>query len=73
MKQMLKDYDIEQGITSIHYDNSSVSNISQNLIFHSQTKYIEIHHHFIRDLVEDTVCPNKTSIGKHFHQTLGFS
>ena len=55
MKQMLKDYDIEQGITSIHYDNSSVSNISKNLILHSQTKYIEIHHHFIRDLVEDKV------------------
>ena len=55
MKQMLKDYDIEQGIMSIHYDNSSVSNISKNLTLHSQTKYVEIHHHFIRDLIEDKV------------------
>ena len=55
MKQMLKDYGIEQGTMSIHCDNSSVINISKNPIFHSHTKHIEIHHHFIRDLVEEKV------------------
>ena len=28
-------------------------NISKNLVQHSRTKYIEIRHHFIRELVED--------------------
>ena len=28
-------------------------NISKNLVQHSRTKYIEILHHFIRELVED--------------------
>ena len=56
MKQMLKDYGIEQGTMSIHCDNSSVINISKNPIFHSHTKHIEIHHHFIRDLVEAKGC-----------------
>ena len=47
MKQMLGDYDIEQGTMNIHCDNSSAINISKNLILHSQTKHIEIRHHFI--------------------------
>ena len=55
MKQMLKDYGIEQGTTNIHYDNSSTTNISKNPILHFYSKPIEILHHFIRDLVEEKV------------------
>ena len=55
MKQMLKDYGIEQGTMCIHYDNSSAINISKNPILHSYTKHIEIRHHFISDLVEENV------------------
>ena len=55
MKQMLKDYGIEQGTINIHYDNSSTTNISKNPILHSYSKPIEILHHFIRDLVEEKV------------------
>ena len=40
---------------NIHYDNSSVINISKNLVLYSRTKHIEILHHFIRDLVEEKV------------------
>ena len=40
---------------NIHYDNSTTTNISKNLVFHSHTKHIEIHHHFIGDLVEEKV------------------
>ena len=40
---------------NIHYDNSSAINISKSPVFHSHTKYIEIYHHFIRDLVEKKV------------------
>ena len=52
---MFNDYGVEQGTMSIHYNNSSAINISKNLVLHSQTKHIKIRHHFIRDLVEDTV------------------
>ena len=53
MVQMLKDYGIEQETMNIHCDNSSAINISKIPIIHSYTKHIEIHHHFIRDLVEE--------------------
>ena len=52
---MLNDYGVEKGTMSIHCNNSSAINISKNLVLHSQTKHIKTRHHFIRDLVEDTV------------------
>lgn len=55
MKQMLCDYDFVQGKLFIFRDNQSAINISKNLVEHSRTKHIEIHHHFIRDLVEDDI------------------
>ena len=55
MKQILKDFGIEQETMSIHCDNFSVINISKNPILHSRTKHIEIHHHFIRDLIKENV------------------
>ena len=36
-------------------DNKSAIYISENPIQHSQTKHIDIQHHFIRDLVEEKV------------------
>ena len=36
----------------LYCDNMSAINISKNLLQHSQTKHIDIHHHFIRKLVE---------------------
>ena len=53
MKQMFSDYGIEQDIMNVMCDNLSAINISNNLVFHSQTKYIEIQHHFIKDFIED--------------------
>ena len=53
---MLKDYGIEQMTMNIHCDNFNAINISKkkkNPILHSHTKHIEIHHHFIRDLIEE--------------------
>ena len=55
MKQMLKDYGIEQETTNIHSDNSNAINISNNHVLHSNTKHIEIHHHFIRDFIEENI------------------
>ena len=55
MKKMFSDYDIEQDTMNVMCDNMTTINISKNLFFHSQTKYIEIQRHFIRDFIEDKV------------------
>jgi hypothetical protein len=52
MKKLLCDYGFIQDTMVIHYDNTSAINISKNPVQHSQTKHIDIRHHFIRDLVE---------------------
>ena len=52
MKQLLMDYEIDQGIMMIYCDNTSTIKISKNPVQHSQTKYIEIRYSFIHDLVE---------------------
>ncbi|GKE99436.1 hypothetical protein Tco_0022787, partial [Tanacetum coccineum] len=38
--------------TKIHIDNESTIYIVKNPVFHSNTKHIEIRHHFIRDSYE---------------------
>jgi hypothetical protein len=55
MKQMLSEYNVEQDVMTLYCDNLSAINISKNPIQHSRTKYIDIRHHFIRDLVEENV------------------
>jgi len=50
MKKLLWDYGFTQDTMVIHYDNTSAINISKNPVQHSQTKHIDIRHHFIRDL-----------------------
>ena len=52
MKQMLKDYGIEQDCMTVFCDNTSAINISMSPVQHSRTKHIDIRHHFIRDLVD---------------------
>ena len=55
MKKMLEDYGFSQEIITTYYYNSSAISISKNLVQHSRTKYIDIRHHFIRDLVESNI------------------
>ena len=55
MKQMLKEYNVDQDVLTLYCDNLSAINISKNPIQHSRTKHINIRHHFIRDLVEEKV------------------
>ena len=38
--------------TVIHYDNQSCVQMSVNLVFHDESKHIEIQYHFIRDMVQ---------------------
>ena len=51
--QKLLDYGIRQEHLTIYCDNTSDINISKNPVQHFRTKYIEIWHHFIQELVED--------------------
>ena len=55
MKQLLKEYNVEQDVMTLYCDNMSAINISKNLVQHSRTKHIDIRHHYIRDLVDDKV------------------
>src|SRR4030066_2116457 len=55
MKQMLKEYNVEQDVMTLYCDNLNTINTSKNPVQHSRTKQIDIRHHFIRDLVEDKV------------------
>ena len=52
MKKLLGDYGISQDTMVVYCDNSSVIDISKNLVQHSRTKHREIRYHFIRDLRE---------------------
>jgi len=51
MKQMLKEYNVEQDVLTLYCDNLSAINISKNPIQHSRIRHIHIRHHFIKDLV----------------------
>ena len=53
MQKLLHDYGICQEHLTIYCDNTSAINISKNPIQHSQTKHIEIQHHFIQELEKD--------------------
>ena len=55
MKQILADYGVVLDSFTVFYDNKSALNISKNPIKHSRTKNIDIHHHFIKDLVDSNV------------------
>jgi hypothetical protein len=55
MKTLLGDYGFSSDIMIINYVNTSAINISKDPVQHSQTKHIDIRHHFLRDLVESEV------------------
>ena len=55
MRKLLHDYGISQETISVFSDNTSVINLSKNLVQHSKSKHIEILYHFIRDLVEEKI------------------
>ena len=49
---MLKDLRIEiSELVVIHCDNTSIVNMSKNLVLHSKTKHISIKYHMLREKV----------------------
>ncbi|GJY30767.1 putative ribonuclease H-like domain-containing protein [Tanacetum coccineum] len=52
VQNQLLDYGFNFMNTKIHIDNKNTIFIMRNLVYHSKTKHIEIHHHFIRDCYE---------------------
>jgi hypothetical protein len=53
-----------------------VLKLAKNLVFHEHIKHIEIHFHFIRQLVEDgsielQYCPTEAQIANIFTKSLG--
>jgi hypothetical protein len=51
MKQTLLDYGVILEKVSLLCDNESTVKLANNLVQHSRTKHIDIHHHFLRDHV----------------------
>ena len=49
MKQTLKDFGCELNKIPLLCDNESAIKLANNPVNHSQTKHIDIRHHFLRD------------------------
>ena len=52
---MLTEYNVKQDVMILYYDTLCAINISKSYIQHRRTKHNDIHHHFIRELVEDKI------------------
>ena len=55
MKKLLHYYGIPQDTMCVFCDNTSATNLSKNPVQPLKSNHIEIHYHFIKDLVEDKV------------------
>ena len=50
LKRILKDLGVPiKYLILLYYDNMSSIFVARNLVFHAQTKHIEVHYHFIQE------------------------
>ena len=53
LQKLLSDiFDLQLDATCIHCDNQSCVKLSENPVFHDNSKHIEIKYRYIRDLVQ---------------------
>ena len=53
LRQLLEELHHHQESPSIIFcDNQSTIKIAKNPVYHARSKHIEVHHHFVRDLIE---------------------
>ena len=53
LRKLLFDlFDLQLDATCIYCDNYSCVNLSENAVFHDNSKHIEIKYHYIRDMVQ---------------------
>jgi hypothetical protein len=62
--------------TALSFENQGVLRIAKNLIFHEQTKHIDVHCHSIQKLVEDgeaklKYCPTQNQTADNITKSLG--
>ena len=44
-----------KSVTELHSDNQSAIALAKNPMSHARAKHIDIHHHFIRDAIQDKI------------------
>ena len=48
-------YGDHKSATVLKSDNQGAIALAKNLVSHSRAKHIDLHHHFIRDAIEDNI------------------
>ncbi|GJU90611.1 retrovirus-related pol polyprotein from transposon TNT 1-94, partial [Tanacetum coccineum] len=52
LRGLLEELGVELNIVAINCDNQGAIHLSQNHVFHERTKHINVHYHFIREVLE---------------------
>lgn len=66
LRRLLFDFSYEPSMpTTLHCDNLGAIQLTSKSIFHARTKHVEIHYHFIRELVQDGIVELKHCLSKY--------
>ena len=57
---LLKDLGVGQKQLVLYSDSQSVIHLAKNQVFHARTKHIDVHQHFVREILEEEeIVPQK--------------
>ncbi|XP_031287405.1 secreted RxLR effector protein 161-like [Pistacia vera] len=51
LQGILKEADLLDGTAIVYSDSQSAIHLSKNPVYHERTKYVDVRHHFVRDLM----------------------